>query len=310
MLRNDLLFPRPPKYGEVSPIFVAEKRESKYNGFPTHFRRGTSSSSPNTFGDERHIIVDNVKVATISAGAKAPASSSRKVLTQRARSEVLAHIIVGNVKVATISAGALAPALSASVKTRAALPQCCFAAFGNDTQRGITLLEIVFAISLIAFLVSSVAFIYVVSLRGWENLGHRTDLHEKLHFALERVVRDVRNANALSVNNHTLVFTLNENGWTNTYQYYLYSPNDSCPPVFNQNTYELRRMRTVSCNPNGVCVASSSVCGTGELIVTGLKPPNDTTITSSGNVAMIKLTAFEEDDKLTVQGDVHPRNMP
>jgi len=47
----------------------------------------------------------------------------RKVLTQRARSEVLAHIIVGNVKVATISAGALAPALSASVKT-----------FGDDKE--------------------------------------------------------------------------------------------------------------------------------------------------------------------------------
>ncbi len=74
----------PTSNKRLKRVRAAQNEESKMSfphvlggnpkfGFPTHFRRGTSSSSPNTFGDERHIIVDNVKVATIGAGALAPA---------------------------------------------------------------------------------------------------------------------------------------------------------------------------------------------------------------------------------------------
>jgi len=56
------------------------------------------------------------------------------MFAHKARSEVLrAHNRRQHVKVATMSAGALAPALSASVKTQAALPQCCSAAFRDDS---------------------------------------------------------------------------------------------------------------------------------------------------------------------------------
>lgn len=167
-------------------------------------------------------------------------------------------------------------------------------------RNGITLLEIVFAITLIVFLMSAVSFVYIVSLRGWASLGHHSDLHEKLHFGLERMIRDVRQANAVVVANHSLRFTVNENGVDNTYLYYLHNPLDTWVPAYNQPTYDLRRV-SVGGGP--------FVYGSGELIITGLKSPTDTTITSVGNTAIIAFAGQDHDDRLTVRGYVHPRNL-
>ena len=166
-----------------------------------------------------------------------------------------------------------------------------------------TLLEIVFAITLIVFLVSTVSFVYIVSLRGWHSMGHHSDLHEKLHFGLERVVRDVRGAKALSVANHALRFTLYENGSSNSYIYYLYNPSDSWVPAYGQASYDLRRADLTG------GIGGTFTYGSGEIIVTDLKPPNNTTITSSGNVALLTLVGQAGDETLTVRGYVRPRNV-
>ena len=175
-------------------------------------------------------------------------------------------------------------------------------------SKGFTLLEIVFSLALIVFLVTSILFVYIVSLRGWENLGHRTDLHEKLHFGLERMTRDLRESVRMDVSDHSVIFVLPTGISPNFYTfciYYLYNPNDSWPPAYNQPSYELRRAVT------GIGNIGSFTYGSGDTIITNLRPPAaDTSITAAGNVLMIKLTAFEDDDQLTVQGYVHPRNIP
>lgn len=169
-------------------------------------------------------------------------------------------------------------------------------------KTGLTLLEMIFTITLVVFLSTSISLIYMVSLKGWEHLGHRTDIHEKLHFALERIVRDVRPANALSVSNHALRFTLNEGGQMNSYIYYLYHASNSWPPVFNQTVYELRRSALAG-GING-----TFTYGSGELIATEVSPPPNTTITSSGVAAFLKLSGLQEGDRLTIRGYVYPRN--
>ena len=171
-------------------------------------------------------------------------------------------------------------------------------------RKGITLLEIVFVITLIVFLIEAVVSVYIVSLQGWDNLGHRSDLHEKLHFGLERVVRDVRQAEAISVANNALRFTLKESGVDNSYIYYLYNASDSFPPAYNQSSYDMRRTALTG------GIGGTFTYGNGELIVTGLKPPSTyTTITSSGNLALLKLVGQAKNDTLTVQGYVRPRNL-
>lgn len=177
-------------------------------------------------------------------------------------------------------------------------------------EKGITLLEIVFTLTLIAFLISSIAFVYIVTLRGWDNLGHRSNLHEKLHFGLERIVRDVREARAISVASHSLMFTLNENGSDNHYIYYLHNASDVCPMAYSQTAYDLRRTQLTSGSLPGSLDCSRFAYGNGEVIITSLKPPSaDTSITSGGNYAIVKLVGVQEEDTLTVRGNVKPRNI-
>lgn len=171
-----------------------------------------------------------------------------------------------------------------------------------------TLLEIIFTITLVTFLIGAISFVYIVSLRGWKNLGQHTDLHEKLHFGLERIIRDVRQANNLSVAGHALRFTVHEAAVNNSYIYYLHNPSD-CPPAYtnNQAAYDLRRAGLAG------GIFGAIPCGAGELIISGLKRPdgvNDTQITGAGNLAFLTLVGQDENETSVVRGHVHPRNIP
>ena len=174
----------------------------------------------------------------------------------------------------------------------------------HKKRYGITLLEIIFALALVVLLTSSVAFVYTVVLRSWDQIGHRSDLHERLYFALERVIRDARTANALSVANHSLRFTVNENGADQSYIYYLYNSSDSWVPQYSQAAYDLMRTSLTG------GIGGSFTYGSGEIVVKSLKPPSaDTTITSSGNVVFINLVGKEKNDTMKVRGYVRPRNI-
>ncbi len=171
-------------------------------------------------------------------------------------------------------------------------------------KKALTLLELVFSLSLVIFLVGSILFLYVVVMRGSSELRHRTGVGEKLYFALERVSRDARNANAISVANHALRFTVSEGGSDTSYIYYLYNAADSWVPAYNQTSYDLRRA------PLTGGINGTFTYGAGTLIASGLLPPAaNSTITSSGNVAILKLVGSENNSTLTVRRSVLPRNV-
>jgi Tfp pilus assembly protein PilW len=174
-------------------------------------------------------------------------------------------------------------------------------------QNGLTLLELVFSLTLVVFLVFSIFLVYIVTLRGWDQIGHRTDLDEKLHFALERIVRDVREANDLVVADHAVRIT--ERGTNNSYIYYLHNASDSWVPNYAQDTYDLRREALTAAGGAGIG-DDTFAYGNGDVIVTGLTPPSSgTNLTSSGNYAILKLVGKQEDDTMTVRGYVRPRNV-
>ncbi|GEM_PF-2238671 len=169
-------------------------------------------------------------------------------------------------------------------------------------QSGITILELLFTLTLITFLIMSVSAIYIVALQGWDNLGHRSDLNQKLSFGLDRIVREVHKAKDLSVANQSLRFTLYQSGSDQSYIYYLYNLADSWPPAFNQTSYDL--MRTTLTGG----IAGTFTYGSGELMISNLKPPGLTTITSSGNVATLTLTGQNKNDSMTLRSAVCARN--
>lgn len=176
-------------------------------------------------------------------------------------------------------------------------------------QKGITLLELILAITLVIFLVTSLLSLYILSMRGWQNLGHRTDLHEKLHFGLERVLRDVREGKALSVGNHAIRFALWESGAENGYIYYLHNSSDAWPPAYNQTSYDLRRASLTEAGVANDLSDDTFTYGSGELMIKGLRPPTNTSITSaSSKLVSLTLSGQLGDDVATVRGYVRPRN--
>lgn len=167
----------------------------------------------------------------------------------------------------------------------------------RNKKSGFTLLEVVFTITLIVFLIGTVLLVYIAVLRGSYHMGSRVDLHEKLHFALERMVRDLRPANAVSAENNAITFTRRENDVDTNYRYYLYNPMDSWPPAYNQDAYDLKR-----------AAVTGFTYGSGDLIAAGLKPPSHTTMSISEKVARIRLSAESGSDSLTISGYARPRN--
>ena len=174
-------------------------------------------------------------------------------------------------------------------------------------ENGLTLLEMVFVLVLLSALIGATVFLYVVSLKSWDELGRRSETGGELHFALERVIRDVRKANAIQIANHALRFTLNECSGActnNSYIYYLYHASDSWTPTYNQTTYQLRRADLTG-GIDGIFTY-----GAGDLIAPGLKPPSaDTTITNTGNVVKINLVGLDSNETVRVRGFIRPRNV-
>ena len=169
-------------------------------------------------------------------------------------------------------------------------------------QSGLTILELLFALVLVVFLVTSISMIYVITIKGWDNLGHRSDLHKKLIFGLERIGRDVSEAKDIAVSNQSLRFTLREAAGDVSYIYYLHNASDSWPPNFNQASYNLMRTNLTG-GING-----TFTYGTGEIIVTNLKPPAFTNMALSGDTATLTLTGQEKNDSITVRQAVCARN--
>lgn len=181
-------------------------------------------------------------------------------------------------------------------------------------HRGLTLLEVVFVMALLALIVGTAMFLYVTILKGWDQYGRRTDVRGKIQFALENMVRDARKANAINIPAQTnaLCYTVCEGSpCANTsYLYYLYNASNSWTPApvsYNQTAYQLRKINLSNC---ASVTINALTYGTGDLITSELN--NATTITSSGNVAQINLIGTSLNGNLhediQVRGYVRPRN--
>lgn len=169
-------------------------------------------------------------------------------------------------------------------------------------SKGITLLEVLFVVVLVAFLVTTVSGIYIIAMRGADELGKHSDLHEKLSFAMERMSREVRPANAIQVSDQSLRYTVQQDGVDESFIYYLYNASDPWPPAFNQSFYELRKAELYG------SIDNSFAYGSGELFARGLKPPPDTTITQEGKSVLFLMTAEERDTTFQLRSRIHARN--
>lgn len=171
-------------------------------------------------------------------------------------------------------------------------------------KRGMTLLELLIAVVMLAAVMGVAGFLFSVVLKTWVSQEARAGVDMDLNWRMGQVVRDLREAMEIqsTAGYHEVRFTPDE---TTYYIYYLYNENDAYapPPAFNQDLYQLRRA-TLTGDING-----TFAYGSGNFILGDILPPTTSEISATGDVITIDLSVERRDETVRTRSQVNPRNL-
>ena len=167
--------------------------------------------------------------------------------------------------------------------------------------KGLTLIELLIAVALIAILVGAFAYVFRAVLLTWSSQETRAGVTISLSSGVTQMVRDLRSARSVGVvNSDELRFTPDS---TNYYIYYLYNSRDHYPPAFNQSIYDLKRA-VLTGGING-----SFAYGSGNIILKNTLPPPASDLSFSGNLVVIDLSATIKNETIWYRTRIRPRNI-
>jgi len=182
------------------------------------------------------------------------------------------------------------------------------------TNRGFTLIETIIVLLGLAMLLGVSGSLFVVSLRAWD-AGHvRAGIREDINYAMEKVVRDLKemaNGSVAQYNPgdgdiaHTIQYEEIDGG-QDTYVLYLYNEDDSSfDSTYSESLYNLRRANTSD--------GDDPASGDGVLILRDLVSPNAsepaTALTISGTQVTLDLVVQRIDETVRLRTKVRPRNL-
>jgi prepilin-type N-terminal cleavage/methylation domain-containing protein len=168
-------------------------------------------------------------------------------------------------------------------------------------KKGFTLIELIITIVMLVALVGVTAFVFRAVLLNWSSQETRSGIDIILDRGIEEMARDLREAKQVSsINNDEIRFTQDQSTY---YIYYLYNADDSYPPSFNQNSYQLRKT-TLSEGISG-----NFTYGSGSIIITDVLPPLTSDLSISSNITTIDLSAKRGDETIRSRTQVKPRNL-
>jgi hypothetical protein len=154
---------------------------------------------------------------------------------------------------------------------------------------------------MLVVLVGVTAFVFRAVLLNWSSQETRSGIDIILDRGIEEMVRDLREAKQVSsINNDEIRFTQDQSTY---YIYYLYNADDSYPPSFNQNSYQLRKT-TLSGGISG-----TFSYGSGSIIITDILPPVTSDLSISSNIVTIDLSTKRGDETIRSRTQVKPRNL-
>jgi len=167
-------------------------------------------------------------------------------------------------------------------------------------RKGMSLVETVIATVLVVVLTITIAYVFRAVILSWAAGEGRLGLDINLDRGMFEMVRDLREAKAVSsVNSDELRFTTTDD----TYHiYYFYNASDAYPPTFNQSSYEIRKATLDGSLTAGLVNA-------GRVIVSNVLPPSTSDLSYSSNTATITLGVKKDNETLTSSIQVRPRNL-
>lgn len=172
----------------------------------------------------------------------------------------------------------------------------------RTTLHGITLIETLITIAMIAILSGTAVYVFQAILLSWSSQERRAGIDVSLDRGIEEMVRDLREAKEVSdsVNQDEIRFTHDQSAY---YIYYLYNAGDSYPPGFSQETYELRRTGLTG----GIGGVFSY--GSGRIMITDILPPPTSDISETSNIITIYLSVKRKDETIRSKTKIRPRNL-
>ena len=168
-------------------------------------------------------------------------------------------------------------------------------------KKGLTLIELMISTMMVVILAGVVIYVLRAILLSWSGSEARAGINITLNRAVEEMRRDMLKAKAIaSGTNAEVRFTaINNTNWI----YYLYNSNDSYPPSFNQQKYELRKAGLSGALTNGAFIYSN-----GATILTDVLPPPTTDLSFSNNLVTLDLSSVHDDETVRLRTQIKPRN--
>lgn len=168
-------------------------------------------------------------------------------------------------------------------------------------KKGLTLIELMISTMMVAILAGVVIYVFRAILLSWSGSEARAGINITLNRAVEEMRRDFIKSKAIALaNNDELRFTPVDG--TNQI-YYLYNQNDSYPPSFNQEKYELKKAGLSGALTNG-----AFIYGDGVIILTDVLPPPASDLSFSSNLVTIDLSSVHDDETVRLRTQIKPRN--
>lgn len=181
-------------------------------------------------------------------------------------------------------------------------------AYNLRDRRGFTLLEIVIVLMLFSVLLGVVGSLFLVGLRAWDSGYVRTGIREDESYAMEKVVRDLKEMAVSSLGQYSsIAHTVDYNDLDgNTHVFYLYNSDDSAfDSTYGESFYDLRKADTTQ--------GDDPALGDGVMILGDLVSPDAaapaTALTIDGNEVTLDFVVQRADEIVRTRTKIRPRNL-
>jgi prepilin-type N-terminal cleavage/methylation domain-containing protein len=169
-------------------------------------------------------------------------------------------------------------------------------------RNGFTLIEVLVTTVILAVLVFTVGYTFVIGLKIWDEGYTRANMRAKMTQALELVTKNLRQAESIDeLTAGSITFTADLGGGSASYRVYMYNASDPEPnPPYTQGTYDLRWAQT------------TTTYGSGAVIATDIKrpnPPSSNPFSQNGNVITLNFTVEDGGQTVDVRTNVRVRNL-
>jgi len=175
-------------------------------------------------------------------------------------------------------------------------------------KRGFTLIETIIVLLLFAMLLGVAGSVFIVSLHTWDAGCLRAGIREDVSYAMEKVVRDLKEMANGSLSQYSLIantIQFDERGG-DTYVFYLYNSADaSFDSSYTESLYNLRKAN--------ITQGDEPASGEGTLILRDLVSPDAATpataLTISGAQVTLDFVVQRSDEIVRIRTKVRPRNL-